>query len=217
MGVRALTLYPLPGRTKLLRESLRKAREWLVSVTTNAGEERAMRLMGLVWTNASRHTIESAMEDVVTRQRADGGWSQLDSLPADAYATGMSLCALHEAGISVTDPLYRKGIECLLKSQYASGVWLVKSRAYPVQPYFDSGFPFGQHQWISAAGSSWASLAIAHTLPMRTAGNPKRRAPSLVSAPPPTLLRAHEGRTRTRVHGCSAMIAHFPITGLREP
>jgi hypothetical protein len=40
----------------------------------------------------------------VTRQRADGGWSQLDSLPADAYATGMSLCALHEAGISVTDP-----------------------------------------------------------------------------------------------------------------
>jgi hypothetical protein len=39
MGVRALTLYPLPGRTKLLRESLRKAGEWLVSVTTNSGEE----------------------------------------------------------------------------------------------------------------------------------------------------------------------------------
>jgi hypothetical protein len=23
----------------------------------------------------------------------------------------------------------------------------VKSRAYPVQPYFESGFPFGEHQW----------------------------------------------------------------------
>jgi hypothetical protein len=68
-------------------------------------------------------------------------------------------------GFPLPTPLYRKGIECLLKSQYASGAWLVKSRAYPVQPYFDSGFPFGQHQWISAAGSSWASLAIPHTLP----------------------------------------------------
>ena len=37
------------------------------------------------------------------RQKPDGGWSQLDSLPTDAYATGMSLYALHEAGISVTN------------------------------------------------------------------------------------------------------------------
>jgi hypothetical protein len=105
------------------------------------------------------------MDDVVRRQRPDGGWSQLDSLPADAYATGMSLYALHEAGISVADPIHRRGIDFLLRNQYADGAWLVKSRAYPVQPYFESGFPFGQHQWISAAGSSWASLAIAHTLP----------------------------------------------------
>lgn len=132
-----------------------------------------MRLMGLVWTKAPSHIIRSAIDDVVRHQRPDGGWSQLDSLPPDAYATGMSLYALHEAEISVTDAVYRRGIEFLLKNQYASGAWLVKSRAYPVQPYFESGFPFGKHQWISAAGSSWASLAIAHTLPNENGSSPK--------------------------------------------
>ena len=124
-----------------------------------------MRLMGLVWAEAPGHLIRAAVDDIRSRQRPDGGWSQLDSLLPDAYATGMSLCALHEARVSVKDPLYRNGVDFLLKNQYANGAWLVRSRAYPVQPYFESGFPFGHHQWISAAGSSWASLAIAHTLP----------------------------------------------------
>jgi len=34
-----------------------------------------------------------------------------------------------------------------------------------VQPYFESGFPFDRHQWISAAGTGWAAKAIALTLP----------------------------------------------------
>ena len=121
-----------------------------------------MRLMGLVWTKASSHIIRSAMDDVVRRQKPDGGWSQLDSLPTDAYATGMSLYALHEAGISVTDPVYRSGIEFLLKNQYADGSWLVKSRAYPVQPYFES--------WISVWPASvdlrcWLELGVVSDRP----------------------------------------------------
>jgi hypothetical protein len=165
MAVRALTLYPPPGRAKLTHEVLVKARNWLVSVTANSAEERNMRLMGLVWTKAPSHTIRLAMEEIVRRQKPDGGWSQLDSLTTDAYATGMSLYALHEAGISVTNVVYSSGTAYLLRNQYADGSWLVRSRAYPVQQYFDTGFPFDEHQWISAAGSSWASLAIAHTLP----------------------------------------------------
>jgi len=123
-----------------------------------------MRLMGLVWTKAPRHDVQLAIEEVLRRQKPDGGWSQLDPLAADAYATGMSLYALHEAGMTVTNDVYRNGVGYLLRNQYADGSWLVKSRAYPTQPYFESGFPFRQHQFISAAGSSWASLAIAHTL-----------------------------------------------------
>ena len=36
---------------------------------------------------------------------------------------------------------------------------------FPVQRYFESGFPYGRNQWISTSGTSWASLAIAQTLP----------------------------------------------------
>jgi len=164
MAVRALTLYAQPGQENLLRQTLRKARGWLVSVPASSAEERNMRLMGLVWTKAPRHDVQLAIEEVLRRQKPDGGWSQLDPLAADAYATGMSLYALHEAGMTVTNDVYRNGVGYLLRNQYADGSWLVKSRAYPTQPYFESGFPFRQHQFISAAGSSWASLAIAHTL-----------------------------------------------------
>jgi hypothetical protein len=165
MAVRALTLYPLPGRAKHFEEALRRARRWFLATPTNSAEERNMRLMGLVWTRASQHSVESAKQQVLERQRSDGGWSQRDNWGADAYATGMSLFALREAGTPVTDEAYRKGVYYLLRHQYADGSWLVKSRSYPVQPYFESGFPFGPHQWISAAGSSWASLALAYTLP----------------------------------------------------
>ena len=52
-----------------------------------------------------------------------------------------------------------------MSTQYPDGSWFVRTRSFPVQPYFESGFPFGRHQWISAAGTAWAARAIAVTLP----------------------------------------------------
>ena len=105
------------------------------------------------------------MRQVLSRQAPDGGWPQRDQDSPDAYATGMSLFALHEGGTSVTSDVYRNGVAFLLRNQYQNGAWFVKTRAYPVQLYFESGYPFGRNQWISAAGAAWASLAIANTLP----------------------------------------------------
>jgi hypothetical protein len=31
----------------------------------------------------------------------------------------------------------------------------------PIQPYFESGFPHGRNQFISAAGTNWAAMALA--------------------------------------------------------
>jgi hypothetical protein len=36
-----------------------------------------------------------------------------------------------------------------------------------LQPYFDAGFPHGFDQWISAAGTSWATLALSQASPAR--------------------------------------------------
>jgi ankyrin repeat protein len=165
MALRGLTLYPIPGRQIEIERALLKAQDWLVSVEASSAEERAMRLMGLVSAGAPQATVTEAMNEILAEQRTDGGWSQLTQLESDAYATGLSLFALHEAGGSVTGEPYRGGIAFLLASQYQDGAWFVQTRAFPSQIYFESGFPFGKNQWISAAGTGWAALAIAHTLP----------------------------------------------------
>jgi ankyrin repeat protein len=161
-GLRA---YPLPGRQKEVEESLRRARQWLLAADAKSAEERGMRLMGLVWTNASRPDVTAAIKAVRDSQEAGGGWSQFARTDPDAYATGLSLYALHVAGVPATDASYRKGVAFLLRTQYQDGPWLVRTHSFPVQRYFESGFPFGRHQWISTAGTSWAALAIAQTLP----------------------------------------------------
>ena len=130
-----------------------------------SAEERAMRLMGLVWTAAPRPRIEEALEAIRRSQETGGGWSQFGRTEADAYATGLSLYALHVAGMPVGDQTYRRGVAFLLGTQYQDGTWLVRTHSFPLQQYFESGFPFGRHQWISTAGTSWAALAIAQTLP----------------------------------------------------
>jgi hypothetical protein len=40
----------------------------------------------------------------------------------------------------------------------------VLSRSFPFHKQFESGFPFGHNQWISAAASSWATMALPLTV-----------------------------------------------------
>jgi len=162
-----LKAYSLPGRQNEIIERLRRAQRWLLAAEPKSAEERAMRLMGLVWTDAPRDRVTAAVNEIRERQESSGGWSQFGRTPPDAYATGESLYALHIAGVAATDDVYRKGVAFLLGTQYPDGTWLVKTHSFPVQRYFESGFPFGPHQWISTAGTSWAAMAIAQTLPDR--------------------------------------------------
>jgi hypothetical protein len=67
---------------------------------------------------------------------------------------------LHETGLSVSNPVYRRGVDYLLRNQEPDGSWLVPTRAAPQNPYFESGFPHGKFQFISFAGSCWATMAL---------------------------------------------------------
>ena len=124
-----------------------------------------MQLLGLTWANASAADIRTSATALLAGQRPDGGWAQLPTLETDAYATGQALVALQTAGHEVSSAEYRRGAAYLLRTQFADGSWLVRSRSFPVQPLRDTGFPHGKHQWISAAGTSWAATALALTLP----------------------------------------------------
>ena len=109
-------------------------------------------------------------------QRPDGGWSQLPDRDADAYSTGEALVALNEAGVSVTDPAWQKGLRWLLSTQNPDGSWHVATRQVsPAQvspPYFESGFPFGHDQFISTAATAYAAMAL--MLPLPKAAWPER-------------------------------------------
>ena len=73
--------------------------------------------------------------------------------------------ALHQAaGLPTTDPAYQRGVKYLLKTQLPDGSWHVKTRAMGFQPYFEGGFPHGQDQWLSIAGTSWATMGLALTV-----------------------------------------------------
>ena len=140
--------------------AIRTAASWLENAHPQTTEDRVFRLFGLTWAGASTAVRQSAIRDLITTQRSDGGWAQLPSLRSDAYATGEALVALREAGARPDDAGYRRGIRFLLSTQLADGSWFVRTRSHPTQIYFESGFPHGANQYISAAATNWATLAL---------------------------------------------------------
>ena len=82
-------------------------------------------------------------------------------MESDAYATGQTLCVLLMTGTGPADPLCRRGMEYLLKTQLEDGTWLVKTRSKPVQVFFDNDDPHGKDQFISTPATCWALVALA--------------------------------------------------------
>jgi hypothetical protein len=71
----------------------------------------------------------------------------------------------HGGGVAAGEPAYQRGVEYLLKTQLDDGSWHVKSRSFPFQPYFESGFPHGPDQWISASATGFAAAALIDSVP----------------------------------------------------
>ncbi len=183
LAIRTLQLYPLEGRREEFAQRIEHAAAWLRSLTPTLHQERALRLLGLAWAGDSAEALAEPASELLNDQRADGGWAQLPGLESDAYATGQSLVALKVAGaLDTSDDAYQRGLEFLLSTQFDDGAWFVRTRTWPFQPPFESGFPFGKHQWISAPATAWAAMAL--TLAVQ----PKPGA--LVEAPAPAVAAA---------------------------
>ena len=160
-SMRALQAYAPPAERPLAEAAIRRAAEWLAAVQPDETQERAFQVLGLHWARANRASVAAAAKRLVSGQRADGGWAQISSLDSDAYATGQSLVALLASGsLTSADPVVRRGVEFLRKTQLADGSWFVGRRAIPIQPYFDAAFPHGKDQFISAAATNWAAQAL---------------------------------------------------------
>ena len=168
-SMRSLQLYAPKIDRAVFDTCVARAAAWLKSTPPRTTEDRVFQLLGLGWAKAEAAAIQRAARALVAEQRSDGGWAQLPTLASDAYATGQALVALEASGaLAVTDPVYKRGVQYLLNTQLADGSWLVRTRALPIQPYFESGFPHGQDQFISAAASNWAAIALARAISPRS-------------------------------------------------
>ena len=168
--IRALDTFGRPAHAAETRQRIDRARAWLLAAKPQTTQERAFHLLGLTWSKADAGAIRQAMASLQQLQNKDGGWSQLASMESDAYATGVALYAMSQAGLSTKDASYQAGLRRLIGTQAADGTWHVKSRSLPFQPYFESGYPYDHDQWISAAGAAYATLAIAAAVePSRSA------------------------------------------------
>jgi hypothetical protein len=166
VALRALRKWGTPAQQERIGQRRTAVRRWLLEARANDTEDRVFRLRGLQEVEADGKHLQRAVTELVRTQRADGGWGQTGRMDSDAYATGTALVALHSAGaLLTTDPVYRRGIEFLLKTQRTDGTWWVRSRSNPFQKYFESGFPHGKDQFISMAASGWATTALALACP----------------------------------------------------
>ena len=166
LAVRVLQTYMPKDLGSETADRVARARAWLLTVAPRGTEDKAFRLFGLRWAGADAAAIQKAAQDLLVEQRDNGGWAQLPNRSTDAYATGQVLVALHQAGgVPVSEAAYSRGFMYLVGTQKPDGSWLVPSRTTPFLPYFESGFPHAKAQFISLAGSSWATMALALAAP----------------------------------------------------
>jgi len=161
MALRALKAYGTPGRAAEMKQRMEHGKQFLLQAEPVILEDLDMRLVGVAAAGASATELHKLAQPILAQRCADGGWAQRKGFASDAYATGMTLWALNEAGVMRPD---EKGVKFLLGTQSPDGSWHVASRATKFQQYFESGFPYEHDQWISTMATGWAANALALSL-----------------------------------------------------
>jgi ankyrin repeat protein len=162
LTMRAIKEYGPPAERAVYDAMIARGAAWIARAEPHTTEDFAFKVLGLHWGDGNRDELQKTAKALLARQRPDGGWSQLPSLQSDAYATGQVLSALgHSGALPATDPVYKRGVQFLLKTQAADGSWFVRTRAIPIQPHFEAGFPYGRDQFVSTAATNWATMALA--------------------------------------------------------
>jgi hypothetical protein len=164
LAIRALTEYMPRGRRDEAATRVARGLQFLRTAAPRHTQDEVFKLLGLVWAKAPESEVSDQRRRVVALQREDGGWAQRPTMRSDPYQTGQALFALHASGVLSTTPSFQRGTQNLLRTQLDDGTWFMQSRAFAFQPYFETGFPHGTNQFISAAATAWAAIALSYSL-----------------------------------------------------
>jgi len=130
----------------------------------------------LLWASAALPGLltpeqrESIVQDALSRQQADGGfslssfvggWKRKDHTPlearSDGYATGLIVFAMTRAGVRGHGPQLKRGLDWLRSNQQTGGNWLAWSLNKQRDPASDAGHFMGD------AATAFAALALTQT------------------------------------------------------
>jgi hypothetical protein len=165
VALRGLHRYGTAKQREAIARRATAVKQWLESANAADTEDQVFRLRLAHELKLPSYKVERFEQELISEQDADGGWAQKRGMKPDAYATGSVLVALHEAGgLPCEHSVWLRGLSYLLRTQKPDGSWHVESRAKPIQDYFESGFPHGKDQFISAFATGWAADALLMSL-----------------------------------------------------
>ena len=165
VALRGLNRYGNAKQREAIARRATAVGQWLESAKVADTEDQVFRLRLAHELKLSSDKVARFVQKLLSEQDAAGGWVQKRGMKPDAYATGSVLVALHEAGgLSDQHSAWLRGLAYLLQTQKPDGSWHVESRAKPIQEYFESGFPHGKDQFISAFATGWATEALLMSL-----------------------------------------------------
>jgi hypothetical protein len=152
-----------PDAPESRRVALARAIAWLdAAKPPDLHQEKVLRLLLAIRSGKPLDTVRPAIDELLTLQRADGGWSQTaPELKSDAFATGQTLYVLSLAGYTADRAEIKRGIDFLVATQAPDGSWPMISRSTP------DGSPGSAKLLtpITCAASSWSTLALARLAP----------------------------------------------------
>src|SRR4029077_10616660 len=121
-------------------------------------QDKVLRLLLAIRSGKPRDSMQSAIDELLSLQRTDGGWSQtVPELKSDAFATGQTLYVLSLVGYTAERPEIKRAMDFLVATQTPDGNWPMSSRSTP------DGRPGSSKLLtpITCAAASWATLGLA--------------------------------------------------------
>jgi hypothetical protein len=150
--------------TDAQRVALKKATAWLAGAKLSDNlQDKVFNLLLAVRAGKSRKEMQIVIDELLARQRSDGGWSQTPNMTSDAFATGQTLYVLALAGYTAERPDIKRAINFLVATQKPDGSWPMTSRSTP------DGKPGSAKLLtpITCAAGAWATLGLARLAPKR--------------------------------------------------